>query len=175
MKDLESIAFMKVLEMGTTTEGPRGTPINLKPVLLCDSENSFDEIKAIAEEHDLEIIKLHRKERWEFWTDKGWIDKPYKIRCEDYGDNYREFGKMDEIDYIKDEIIDAFKFNDCEDFEELNTRLQMHETIYDAIEEMEDDEIVIIGYGEYYETIKKEQITWCHDTNVWTIGLREKK
>ena len=175
MKDLESIAFLKVLEMGETTEGMNGYPKNLKPIMLCGEADNFDEIKAIAEEYDLEIVKLHKKAGWDLWENKGRTNKPYHISGSDYGDNYRGIGKMKETDYVKNEITDGHRFDDCEDFEELHTRLHMHKIIYDEIEEMEDDEIVIIGYGEFYDTIKKRPISWLHDTHMWTIGLIEKE
>lgn len=94
---------------------------------------------------------------------------PYQNSAEDYGDNYDEFDKICEAEFFEREIkpsIDNF-----EDFESLETFIKDKKEVWQEIEAMEDDEIVITCYGEYYETIKRESMSFSHDTWNYKIGL----
>ena len=57
------------------------------------------------------------------------------------------------------------EFDSVEDF------LEKKKKIYDAIEDLEDDEMVLTCQGEYYDTVKR--YTMCHsfDTKTTVIGL----
>ena len=43
--------------------------------------------------------------------------------------------------------------------------------ILKAVEEAEENELVISLYGEYYDTIKQTSMSFYHDTKHYVIGL----
>ena len=56
-------------------------------------------------------------------------------------------------------------------FEAVESFLKSQKKIFEAIENLEDDEMVLTCQGEYYDTVK--QYTMCHyyDTKMTIIGL----
>ena len=60
------------------------------------------------------------------------------------------------------------EYNSFEEVEEfLNTKKRINE----AIEELEDDEMVLTCQGEYYDTIKRSTMSHYYDTKTTVIGL----
>jgi hypothetical protein len=58
-----------------------------------------------------------------------------------------------------------------ETFEQIREYVAKKETLYKAIQDKDDDQIVITRYGEYYETVKRETTDFYHEGIHWTIGL----
>lgn len=58
-----------------------------------------------------------------------------------------------------------------DNFEEIESYLESQKEIYEAIENLEDDEMVLTLNDKYYDTVK--QYTMCHyyDTKTTVIGL----
>ena len=92
-----------------------------------------------------------------------------KNSSDDYGDNYSQLEKMNEKVFYESEVKDSLE--NFDNLEDLQNFLSKKQELFEEIENMEVDEIVITCQGEYYETIKKESMYFTHDTNHVTIGL----
>ena len=174
MKDLTTIAKINNLEVIDTTSERNGYPSNLKKGII--GFENFKDAKALAEEYNLEITTFDKKDGWSLWFRTGATTyEPFLNSCEDYGDNYSEIKKTDEESFILDEVKYFFEDeNNLESFEIIEAFLKAKKVIWDEVQKMEDDEIVITHEGNYYETIKKTSMYWSHDTKHHVIGLQEK-
>ena len=76
---------------------------------------------------------------------------------------------MNEKVFYESEV--KYSLENFDNLEDLQNFLSKKQELFEEIENMEVDEIVITCQGEYYETIKKESMYFTHDTNHVTIGL----
>ena len=134
-------------------------------------QEKYSIAEEIAEEFGLEITTFEKKDGWQLWHRSG--GRPYNAftnSSADFGDNYQEIGKIDEADFIENEVM--FFFEDTkESFEQIESFLKQKKEIWEEVEKMDDDEIVITHEGRYSETIKKESMCFYHDTKHIAIGL----
>ncbi|MGL5713279.1 MAG: hypothetical protein ACRCX2_09690 [Paraclostridium sp.] len=170
---LQKIAERHGLEIIETTDRSNGYPSNLKGAII--GFESFKQAEEIAEKYNLEITSFHKKDGWNFYYRTGAnMYKAFTNSCEDYGDNYSEVEKMGEEDFIDREVLHFFSGNVIESFEQIESFLSSKKEIWEEVNKMEDDEIVITHEGNYYETIKKESMYFYHDTKYIVIGVQEK-
>lgn len=168
--DLRDVAEKEGLDYIETTTESNGYPANLKPALI--GFETFEQAQEIAEKYGLNIESFERRDGWHLWSrDNRTAYKPYTISCEDYGDNYGEFEKMDEEDFMEREIDEALRYIKFDTLNDLERFVEEKREIWDEIEAMEDDEIVITSYGTYLETVKKHSMSWSHDTKHYIIGV----
>lgn len=165
---IQEIAEIENLELIETTVGTNGYPQELKHAIV--GFDNFDQATEIAEKYGLKIESFVRKDGWNLWfRSNNSMFAPYQNSAEDFGDNYDAFGKIDESEFFEIEIkpsIDNF-----EDFDTIETFLKDKKEIWEEIQNMEDNEIVITHYGEYYDTILRESMSFSHDTRNYIIGL----
>ena len=173
MKILKNIAKNNNLELIETTSQPNGYPSNISGALI--GFESFAQAEELAKEYNLEISTFKKKDGWSLWyRTESTAYKPFMNSSSDYGDNYSEFSKIDEEDFIENEVKFFFE-NDLVSFDQIESFLKQKKEIWEQIELMEDDEIVITNDGRYFETIKKESMYFYHDTNHNVIGIQEKE
>ena len=168
MKTIQEIAEIENLELIETTTGNNGYPQNLKHAIV--GFESFEQAQEIAEKYGLRIESFRRKDGWQLW-ERNYLTMyaPFQNSAEDFGDNYNEIDKIDESEFFEREIKPII--NDFEDFESLETFIESKKKVWEEIQNMEDNELVITHYGEYYETISKESMVFSHDTWNSIIGL----
>lgn len=174
--DLREIAELNGLTYAESTSGTNGYPSNIKGIII--GFDSFTEAEKLADEYNLTIEIFKRKDGWQLWErTNSQAYEPMRNSSEDYGDNYSWYGKMSEKEFIETEVSETLKHltEDGADFDTLENFIKDSKKLYNEIETMEDDEIVITCQGDYYETIKKESMYWTHDTKHITIGLIDRK
>ena len=168
-QEKRELAEVEGLEFIETTAERSGYPSHLQGGII--GFNNFKQAEEIAEKFGLEITTFEKKDDWQLWFRNG--GRPYnafKNSSEDFGDNYQEIGKMDEEDFIENEVM--FFFEDSkESFDQIESFLKQKKEIWEEVEKMDDDEIVITHEGIYSETIKKESMYFYHDTKHIAIGL----
>ena len=169
MKDIYELSELTGLDYVETTEGLNGYPKNIKKVLDASALSNFKEVEEIAEKYTLEIIEIHRKDGWQLWESKGWINKAFEITSEDYGDNYATLDKMTEDEFLEDEIKPYL--NNFDNVEELENFVNVKKEVWEEVENMEDNETVVTNYGGYYETVNKNPLSWSHDTHNYKVAL----
>jgi hypothetical protein len=170
--DFSKIAEKEGLDIIETTSGSNGYPSNLGKALI--GFESFEKVEELAIKYNLEIAQFNKKDGWHFWFRAGsGVYEPFNNSAADYGDNYDEFQKMEESEFIEKEVKFFFD-DDRESFEEIEAFLKQKKEIWQEIEKMNDGEIVITYEGRYYETIQKQSMAFYYDTKHTVIGLQEK-
>lgn len=172
MTTLFEISELTNLELVELTKGRNGYPSGISKALDASSLDNFTEVEEIANTYNLEIVKIHQKDGWHFWENKGWVNKPISIDSSDFGDNYSEIHPMDEEDFIDNEVKPLLE--DLTNFEEIQALLESKKEIWEEVEQLEDDEIVITHEGAYYDTFKTKTLSFSEDTHNWKIALIEK-
>jgi len=166
--DLREIAENNGLTYAESTSGTNGYPSNIKGIII--GFDNFKDAEELAEKHGLSIEFFTKKDGWYLWKrTNNQAHEPMKNSSDDYGDNYHQFEKMSEKVFYESEIKDSLE--NFDNLEDLQNFLSKKQELFEEIEKMEVDEIVITCQGEYYETIKKESMYFTHDTNHVTIGL----
>lgn len=166
MKTIEiiDIAEIENLNYIETTTGINGYPQNLK-FALTGFEN-FEHAQEIADKYNLRVESFMKKYGWELWSrNNNWMYEPYKLDVDnDFGDNYSE---VDE-DLVRQEIKDNIDNIDPDEVVDwLKNRAELIEFCQDA----EEDEVVVTYYGEYFDTFKRESMSFSHDTRNYIIGV----
>ena len=167
MIDLRDLAEREGLHFVETTSESDGFPRNLKDALI--GFDTFDDAEALAKEHGLDIMLLHKRDGWQLWHRKANAYEPMTITSADYGDDYSDLEYMDEEDFYDEEVapmLDAFST-----LTELKAFVESKEEMWEEMSTMGEDEIMILHDGKYYEIIRKPCMSWSFDTHNYEIGL----
>lgn len=166
---LKEIAEIEGLEVIETTPELNGYPRSLKTAII--GFKDFPHAQEVAGKYRLQIESFETKSGWGLWTRRNrTMYEPYPISAEIFGDNYSDFTKMSEEDFIEQEV-EPFMQDGFESFSQLETFLKDKKEIWDEIELMEEDEVVITYYGNYKETLKQRAMRFYHDTKSYVIGV----
>lgn len=166
--DFYTIAEIENLQVIETTSAMNGYPQSIKKALI--GFDSFEQAEKVAEEYGLSIEYFTKHDGWQLYYRTN--DRAYsaiEVSADEYGDDYRAFTSSDYEGFYENEVKGmAGEFNSFEEVEEfLNTKKR----IYEAIEELEDDEMVLTCQGEYYDTVKRSTMSHYYDTKTTVIGL----
>lgn len=167
MINLRDLAEQEGLHFVETTSESNGYPRNLKDALI--GFDTFDEAEALAKEHGLDIMLLHKRDGWQLWHRKGNAYEPMTITSADYGDDYSDLEYMGEEDFYDEEVapmLDAFST-----LAELKAFIEDQEEIWEEMSVMDRDELMILHDGKFYEMIEKNPMSWSFDTHNYEIGL----
>lgn len=166
--DLRHIAEEEGFDIIETTTGTNGYPRNLKHAIV--GFENFEDAKDLAEKYGLNVESFRKKDGWQLWNrDNANMYAPYLNSASKFGDVYEEYSKMDEEEFFETEI--NYNIDNFQDFDSLNKFISNKKEIWEEIENMEDDEIVITCYGDYHRTIKRESMEFSHDTWNYVIGV----
>lgn len=166
--DFYDIAEIENLEVIETTSAMNGYPQNIRKALI--GFESYEQAEQIADKYNLSIEYFTKRDGWQLYYRTG--NRAYsaiKVSAEEYGDDYRSFTSADYEDFYENEVKGMIEeFNS---FEEVEDFLEKNKKIYEAIEDLEDDEMVLTCQGEYYETVKRFTMEHYFDTKTTVIGL----
>ena len=156
-----------------TTSGNNGYPQAIKSAII--GFDTFEEAEKLAEEHNLSIEFFTKKDGWPLWCRTGNnAHEAMKNSSDDYGDNYSQFDKMTEEEFLINEVLPVIKdieMTDNNNFDFLETFIKQQKELFNKIDELEENEIVITCQCDYYDTIKENSMYFYHDTKHTTIGL----
>ena len=170
--NLREIADNNGLTYAESTNGSNGYPSNIKGIII--GFDNFEDAEKLAEEHNLTIEFFTKKDGWQLWErTNNKAHEPMKNSSDDYGDNYNQLEKMNEKVFYESEIKDSLE--NFDNLEDLQNFLSKKQELFEEIEKMEVDEIVITYQGDFYETIKKVSMYFAHDTKTTIIGLIDDK
>lgn len=168
--DLRFISEENDLEYIETTSARNGYPQSIQGAVI--GFDTFEEAKNFASENDLEIQFFEKKDGWNLWYRNG--NTAYEemtISSNDYGDDYSEIYSSqfnDEEDFIEEEVNE--QMSELLSFEDIESFLNDKKDLWEEIEKMEEDEIIITCCGDFYETLKKERMRFSHCTRTTAIG-----
>lgn len=167
MIDLRELADNEGLHYVETTSEGSGYPRNLKGAII--GFDDFAHAEALAKEHGLTIMQLHKRDGWQLWYRKDETYEPLRITSADYGDDYSELEQMDAEAFYSEEVEPFLE--DFSTLAELKALVEEKGKLWEEVENLEEDELVITHEGRYYETIEKETMSWSFDTHTYEIGL----
>lgn len=166
--DFYTIAEIENLQVIETTSAMNGYPQSIKKALI--GFESFEQAEKVAKEYGLRIEYFTKRDGWQLYYRTN--ERAYsaiEVSADEYGDDYRSFTSADCDNYYENEVNGMVgEFNSFEEVEEF---LNAKKKIYEAIEELEDDEMVLTCQGEYYDTVKQYTMCQHYDTKTTVIGL----
>ncbi len=132
--------------------------------------NTFEDAEKFAEENDCKVHLFQIRDGHSLWENRGAIYRA--LTSEDYlkdlGENY--FYADNNNDSYREILEDlAQKFDG--DFSYLKAYIATVEEIQNEVEKCCDDEIVIIANGLYFETVKKEIMSYHEDVTRYVLGV----
>lgn len=175
MKNLRELAESYDLQYVETTSEGNGYPSNIKGAII--GFETFEQAQELAEENDLEVVMFTKKDGWQLWTRGNTTHGPMTISASDYGDDFSEFSNsISEFEFIKDEVMPFFDPDNGEvsSFESIEKIISEKKEVWEEIEVLGDNEIVITHLGQYFETVEEKTMHFTHDTNNWAIGVQDK-
>lgn len=165
--NLRELADMECLQYVETTSDANGFPRHIEGAII--GFECFEDAEALAKEHGLTIMQLHKRDRWKFWYRKGETYEPLRITSADYGDDYSELEQMDAEEFYSEEVEPFLE--DFSTLAKLKAFIEDKEELWESIENLDEGEIAILHEGRHYETIEKEMMSWSFDTHNYEIGL----
>lgn len=162
---MRQLAENNNLDYIETTSASNGYPSNIEGAI--GGFDNFKQAKEFADENDMTLIKIHKRDGWGLWARGGWVNSPFHNSSEDYGDNYTQFQKMDEDDFLDEEVHEqATNFST---FDELENFITKRKNIFKQIEDLEDGQILIVHEGIAEEVIDEYSMGFSHDTHHYMI------
>lgn len=165
--DIYEIAELEGFEVIETTSEANGYPRNLKKALI--GFENFEQAEQLAERYDLSIETFKKRDGWQLWHREGRAWGPIEPSEEDFGDDYMTFTSKDYEDFYDNEVNPFI--SEFDNFEAVQDFLDKKRKIYEAIEDLDDNEMVLTYQGEFLEVIKKSTMTFSEDSKTWAIGL----
>lgn len=151
-----------------TTSERNGYPSHIKGAII--GFDSFEQAQDLANKYGLSIESFEKRDGWNLWYRTGsTMSEEYKNSSEDYGDNFIEYLSMEKEEFYEQEVREML--SDFDSWEDLNDFLSRMEEIWEEIEKLEDNEVVIAHEGRYYETVSTKSMSFYHDTKHYAIGL----
>lgn len=163
---LDDIAEYNDLRMKETTSERSGYPHNLKHVLT--GFESFEQAEAIAEKFGLDLIWITRREGQQLWTREGTAYQPMEIRSEDFGDDYEFWNDTNSAKEYYYEILGDM-VSDGKSFEAIREYIDKAEEVLNAIDVLDEDEMVVTYCGDYYRTQKVHCIEFDDGDGHYTL------
>lgn len=140
-------------------------------------ENTGKENLKELEQLDVQRQILHKRDGWSLWE----VQHEYYILdefdlCEIMDDcNSDTFLKSrydSEYDFIENEINELDMLGDCTTFDELQDTVTKYRKMWESIDSLEDDEI-LVRYNESwtFEKMKRYSMSYSEDTHTYAIAL----
>lgn len=151
--------FLSVVE---TTSDKSGYPKDIEYAVT--GFDTFEDAQAYADENELELIWLHKRNGQQFYNRGDKAYKPLTIKPEDFGDGCvfyddEEVFMEDVRSFISDMANSECSLNDFETF------IAEAKEIVEALEQRDISEVVIVDNGLYYDTQKLHPIEWHYYTH----------
>lgn len=166
--DMYTIAEIENLEVIETTSGMNGYPRNLKEALI--GFDSFEQAERVANKHGLSIEIFEKRDGWQLYSRTGRTAyEEIKVSAEEYGDDYSSFISSDLEEFYENEVKPMIA--EFESFEQVEDFLEKKKKICEAIEDLDENEIVITYRGEYFDTVHQTTMSFSYDSKTTVIGL----
>lgn len=120
--------------------------------------DSFEQAENFAKEIGGELHSIYHRNGQSLLESRGqvWASYTADDYVNDLGDNYSIA--------TEESVLEAISCADDNSIEELNVLL-------DYCREAKSDEVVISGYGKYFETVPSKMIKYNEDVHNWEIGV----
>lgn len=158
---MDDIAEEEGLELVETTSERNGYPSHLEYALV--GFKNFDDAKRIAAEHYLRLVWIDKRDGWQLWHRGDTAYEPMTISSSDYGDDYNFENSKDSVMEDAYTVLEDM-VGKTASFDDMRKYMDEVEKITEAIENLEDGQVVVTYCGSYYDTIDVHPISFYHDT-----------
>lgn len=165
-KQLQSeIDRLDLTEINTTSKR-NGYPSNIGDAVI--GFDNYEQALEFAERFGLTIMCFEKRDGWGLWYRSHVAIEPLTNTSEQRGDNYLSFEKMTEAEYYDEQVRP--RLADFDNLSDLETFIDRQVEIWECIERMGENQLVITCNGCYDETVDKTTMHWYHDTKHVAIG-----
>lgn len=167
-QDLHKLSIESLnLRVLDVTHGINGYPESTEYAVA--GFKTFAEAEDFAEDHNLTVVPLHKKDGCGLWEEAGISYGPLKITAEDYGSDFFIYNDIDEFDDFANDLVketvDNFGLEATADV------IKDLVTIRDSIESLEEGQMAVVHDLQVFEILPKEIMYWSYDSNTYAIGL----
>lgn len=131
---------------------------------------SFEQAAEMAEITGLQITLFEKRYGHSFYQNKGRMNRA--LTSDDYlqdlGDNYSQADSNNE--YYKEQLVEIASNFDG-DFDDLKAAIKQIEEIITEVNNCDDNQVVIVRNGSYYETVNREMMMYHEDVTNYAVGL----
>jgi hypothetical protein len=131
--------------------------------------DSVEQAKQVADEYGLEMWYLNRKDGHDFYNREGedYNQQGFEISAESFGCDFEMFTSAEEYwggirDIISDEEMDFWCAMDF---------MKNAENVYNEIDMLDENQVVITHEGRYFGTFSKFETSYSEDNNNHIIGV----
>lgn len=151
------------------TTGMNGYPKGLGDWGVIDFDN-LEAAEKFADENGGEVVLFESKNGWHFWNNRGHMNRAFNADdlLKDMGDNYSYAD--DNNEYYAEQLAEIAKEFDG-DFEALENKIEDIKEIIQHVENADEDDMVIVSNGKFYETVKNSFMQYNYDTHRWAVGV----
>lgn len=166
--DFYTIAEIENLQVIETTSAMNGYPQSIKKALI--GFDTFEQAERVANEYGLSIEFFTKKDGWQlYYRTNSCAYSAIEVSAEDYGGDFMSYTKSDYDEFYENEVKDII--GEFDSFKDVESFLTKRKEIYEAIEALDDDEMVLTCQGTYYDTVKQHTMCHYYDTETTVIGL----
>lgn len=171
--DIYEVAGANDLQVIETTLNRDGSGGGKKALIGFETFEDAEELARIYP--NLRVTKFWRKDGYHCWVRSKYGEEysGYTLTEEDFWDNCRIYTTAELDNFFMEEV--APQLENVRSFEQLEAIVKSERAIYDALKDMEDDELLITDMGEVDRIVSREVMAWSIDTYNYAIGVIEKE
>ena len=155
-KKLVGIAGKNNLDVVATTAARNGYPEYLIDAII--GFRSFEEASHIAVENGMDLVWIDKRDDWNFWHRGKTAYEPMTITIDDFVGDYSFEDDADEVRKKACLVIEDLAADGS--YDAIRDWMSEVDKILLAIENLEDDQVVLTYNGKYADTIKKHSINF---------------
>lgn len=154
---------------------------SVKTNVNCDYENeafvgfeSYEEAEKFEKENEgYEVVLLYKRDGDHYWTNKGYTLNGIKVDVNDFDVDCHAYTVDDLDDFYKEEVLPVLECADS--IEEAERIVSNMKVVYEELQKIDDEQIVIICRGEHYDTMNKVVCDYNYDVHHYMVGVAKKK
>ncbi len=168
---MNTIDFLELANEFTlieTTSEPNGYPRNLRKAII--GFESYEQAEELAEKYGLEIEMFEKRDGWDLWARRDRIFNAFDMAFIYVEECYDFYKKISFEDFCKREDVHG-QLKECEDFDEMQARLESFKDLFEEIESLKEGEILIKDNDGNTFVSKEYSMQYSYDTHNYAIGL----
>lgn len=166
--DFIKLAEEKNLNLIETTSEANGYPRNLQKAII--GFESYEEAEKLAEKYGLEIEMFERRDGWDLWARRERILNAFDMANIYVEEGYDFYKVMSFEEFCEREDVQG-SLKECEDFDEMQARLESFKGIFEEIEDLKEGEILIKDNYNNTFVSKEYTMAYSYDSHQYAIGL----
>lgn len=168
MNTIDFLNLANEFNLIETTSESNGYPRNLRKAII--GFESFEQAEELAEKHGLSIEMFEKRDGWDLWARRDLIFRPFDMTSIYVEEGYDFYKKISFEDFYEREDVHG-QLKECEDFDEMQARLESFKELFEEIETLKEGEILIKDNNGNTFVSKEYAMQYSYDTHNYAIGL----